>query len=175
MQARVRLIGEQDKDEWLRMRLALWGDEDPDDAEDSNREIETFFALHSTSATAPASTAQAVAEHLPVAVFVGEAIPAGEDAPPPPGLCGFLEMSIRPYAEGCEGPTPYIEGWYVDAPFRGQGIGRALVSAAEAWARGQGSTELASDAELENRASLAAHLALGFEEAERLVVFRKTL
>jgi aminoglycoside 6'-N-acetyltransferase I len=45
----------------------------------------------------------------------------------------------------------------------------------EAWGISEGCTELASDTELENRASAAAHRALGFEEAGRVVCFRKAL
>lgn len=29
-------------------------------------------------------------------------------------LLGFVELSLRPYAEGCaSSPVPYIEAWYV--------------------------------------------------------------
>jgi aminoglycoside 6'-N-acetyltransferase I len=49
------------------------------------------------------------------------------------------------------------------------------VQAAEAWARAQGCTEMASDAELDNHASHAAHRRLGYAETERLVCFRKSL
>ena len=58
---------------------------------------------------------------------------------------------------------------------RGRGVGRALVAAAEAWARGRGCTEFASDALLDNATSAAAHKALGFEEVEQIRCFRKTL
>ena len=91
-------------------------------------------------------------------------------------LCGFVEIGLRPYAEGCEStPVPFIEGWYVDPDVRGSGVGRALIRAAEAWARANGYREIASDVELDNDASIAAHNALGFEEADRLVCFRKDL
>lgn len=38
-----------------------------------------------------------------------------------------------------------------------------------------GYREIASDAELENTASRSAHRALGYEEIERVVCFRKSL
>jgi aminoglycoside 6'-N-acetyltransferase I len=63
----------------------------------------------------------------------------------------------------------------VDADLRGTGVGRALMVAAEEWARAQGFTELASDALLDNSVSHAAHEALGFEVVEKIVVFRKSL
>jgi aminoglycoside 6'-N-acetyltransferase I len=49
------------------------------------------------------------------------------------------------------------------------------VQAAEAWARSHGLKEIASDTQLENAISIQAHTALGYEEVERLVCFRKAL
>lgn len=46
---------------------------------------------------------------------------------------------------------------------------------AERWAREHSLTEFASDALLDNTVSHEAHRALGFEEAERIVTFRKAL
>jgi aminoglycoside 6'-N-acetyltransferase I len=58
---------------------------------------------------------------------------------------------------------------------RGQKLGRELVQVAEGWAREKGCVEMASDTWLENETSIAAHLKLGYEEAERLVHFVKRL
>lgn len=89
---------------------------------------------------------------------------------------GFVELSIRSYAEGCDTDrVGYLEGWYVVPAWRQQGIGRALVIASETWARQCGCTEFASDTPLSNRRSRQAHLALGFTEVERVVCFRKRL
>jgi len=66
----------------------------------------------------------------------------------------------------------YLEGWFVAPEPRGQGGGRALVAAAEAWGREQGCRELASDTEHENDVSTAAHLALGFEDVGLVRCFR---
>ena len=91
-------------------------------------------------------------------------------------LCGFVEVGSRPYAEGCESsPVGYIEGWWVDADMRRSGVGRMLLEAAEAWARARGYTEMGSDALLDNDASHAAHGHCGYQEVERLVMFRKSL
>jgi len=49
------------------------------------------------------------------------------------------------------------------------------VEAAELWAVGEGCKEMASDAHLWNAISHEAHKALGFEEGNRLVHFRKHL
>ena len=92
------------------------------------------------------------------------------------GLQGFVEVSIRNYAEGCEtNHVGYVEGWYVDEDRRKQGVGRTLIAAAEDWARAQGCTEMASDALLTNTISHQAHERLGYIEQERIVCFKKML
>ena len=91
-------------------------------------------------------------------------------------LVGFVEANIRPYADGCSTRNVgYIEGWFVEENFRRQGIGAALIAAAEEWARSQGCHEMGSDCLQENQISLAAHLALGYQEKERLIHFGKVL
>ena len=91
-------------------------------------------------------------------------------------LGGFLQARTRSYAEGCSSsPVGYIENWWVDQDLRRSGVGALLISAAEAWARSLGLTEMASDTELANNQSQAAHQALGYNETERLIFFRKKL
>src|SRR4051794_2687748 len=91
-------------------------------------------------------------------------------------LLGFAELSRRACAEGCEtSPVGFLEGWYVAPESRGRGVGRALVRAAEQWARDLGCREFASDTTVDNTASAAAHAALGFEEVEQIRCFRKSL
>jgi orotate phosphoribosyltransferase len=91
-------------------------------------------------------------------------------------VVGFVELSIRPYVDGCATDrVAYLEGWYVVPDRRGRGIGRALVDGAEEWARSKGCSEFGSDALLDNDISRAAHLALGFEETEQIRYFRKAL
>lgn len=91
-------------------------------------------------------------------------------------VCGMLEASLRNVVDGClSSPVGYIEGVYVDAQFRQCGAARQLVQAAEAWCLGQGCTELATDAELENEEAQRFHRRMGFEETFRIVEFRKAL
>jgi aminoglycoside 6'-N-acetyltransferase I len=92
------------------------------------------------------------------------------------GIVGFAEVSIRPYAEGCQTDrVGYLEGWFVVGDLRGRGIGRRLVAAAEEWARAQGCAEFASDAEAANEASASAHRALGFTDVGLVRCFKKDL
>ena len=89
---------------------------------------------------------------------------------------GLIELSIRAYVEGCETDrVAFVEGWYVVPASRGHGVGAALIDAAESWARSQGCTELGSDAEVEDAASAAAHLAVGFIETGVVRCFKKLL
>ncbi len=89
----------------------------------------------------------------------------------------FAQCQLRhDYVEGTEtSPVGYLEGIYVDDSCRGRGYARMLLCACEDWAKSMGCTEFASDCELENTGSLAFHLAMGFEEANRVICFTKSL
>jgi len=90
---------------------------------------------------------------------------------------GFAEASIRTdYVNGTDAsPVSFLEGLNVAPRARRRGCARALVAAVEAWGRARGCREFASDASLANADSQAAHRALGFVEAERVVYFRRSL
>lgn len=151
MALEVREAVRSDADDWTRMRHALWPEED---FAEMSADVEAFF----DGSNGPGLQT--------VAVFVAQV--GGETV-------GFLELSVREYAEGCIGPTPYVEGWFVEADHRGSGVGRSLMDTAEQWAIAHGYDTLASDASSENEASLKAHGALGFQVTERIVVFAKRL
>lgn len=137
------------------MRAALW----PDQGHASlAADVERYFSSPSRGLGA-----------MPEAVFVAATAEAH-------GLVGFAEASRRAYAEGCEtSPVGFLEGWFVTQEWRRQGVGRALVAACEAWARGLGCREFASDALADNQVSAVAHAALGFEEVEVIRCFRKAM
>lgn len=91
-------------------------------------------------------------------------------------LCGFISVSARAWTEGSDvQPVAHVEAWFVDRKVRRQGIGTKLMLVAERWARANGFAEICSDAEVNNKASLAAHAQLGFEPTLRLQYFRKPL
>ena len=91
-------------------------------------------------------------------------------------LCGFISVAARPWTEGSEvQPVAHVEAWFVDRKMRRQGIGTRLMRAAEHWAQLNGFREICSDAELDNKTSIAAHHRLGFEPTLRLQYFRKRL
>jgi aminoglycoside 6'-N-acetyltransferase I len=78
--------------------------------------------------------------------------------------------------EGTESsPVGYLEGVFVEAAYRRQGIARELVKVCQKFAKEQGCTEFASDCELDNEDSLQFHLKMGFEEASRNIHFAKKI
>jgi len=145
----IRSASVTDADQWLRMRVALW----PDDPGGHRAAIDRYFAGH---------------RHEPKEVLIAFAADGG--------AVGFAELSIRNIVDSCATDrVGYLEGWYVDPAFRRQGVGRALVRAAEQWAATQGCTEFASDALIDNEVSRDGLLALGFEETGQVRNFRKNL
>jgi aminoglycoside 6'-N-acetyltransferase I len=147
----VRSVRRSDETVWLELRCALW----PDGSDAEHRaEIERFFGDGFP--------------REPWAVLLADDA-AGR-------VLGVAELSIRPYAEGCDSNrVAYLEGWYVRPEARGQGVGRALIAAAEAWGRSQGCREFASDTAPDNDVSAAAHQALGFVDVGLVRCFRKDL
>ena len=82
----------------------------------------------------------------------------------------------RDYVEGTESaPVGYLEGIFVAEGYRKQGFAAELLSECEKWAKEKGCTEFASDCEIDNADSLSFHMAMGFEEANRIICFRKDL
>ena len=146
----VRHVEAEDAAAWLDMRCSLWPD---GSRQEHGYEIAEFFAGNVIR---------------PLAVFIavkndGHAV-------------GFAELSIRPFAEECySGNVAFLEGWYVVPDARREGVGLALVRAAEDWAHRRGCIEMASDTQLTNTASTSAHLSAGFAEVAQIRCFRKPL
>jgi aminoglycoside 6'-N-acetyltransferase I len=144
---KIRAYDDKDWPVWLRMSLAL-------------------FPEHTAEVLVPGMRefrARSDAE-----VFVAE----DSDGT----IVGFVEVGSRPYADGCDSsPVGYIEAWYVVPELRRSGYGRALLAAAEDWARARGYREMASDTLLGNDVSYSAHRKAGYQEVDRVVQFRKDL
>lgn len=139
--------GEADIADWLALRLALW----PEDAAEARQAIE-----------------QSLSNTYGYAAFLAHDSGA---------VMGFAEASLRhDYVNGCEtSPVAFLEGIYVLPDWRRRGVARGLTEAVADWARANGCTEFASDALLDNGVSHAFHAAIGFEETERVVYFRRPL
>ncbi|WP_052513827.1 aminoglycoside 6'-N-acetyltransferase [Bosea sp. LC85] len=135
-------------EDWVRLRLALW----PDSTAQEHRD-EAVGILESPSDTA----------------FI-----ARNDAG---AAIGLAEAALRhDYVNGCEtSPVGFLEGIHVEPGWRRHGVARALCAAVETWAKRHGCVELASDTDLSNAVSQQTHDALGFEETERVVFYRKLL
>ena len=145
----IEPTGRDDIPAWLRMRRVLWPEAS---AEDHAGEVAALLAASASAAAFLART---------------------DD-----GVCiGFAEATLRrDYVNGCgEPPTAFLEALYVEPAHRRRGVAGALVAAVEDWARGCGRRELASDASLDNLPSQQLHLALGFEETERVIFYRRAL
>lgn len=142
------LIGHVDT--WAALRAELWPDSP---AKEHKAEIEVELA-----APVPGRTA-----------FV--AIDGMDE------VAGFAEASVRrDYVNGCDtSPVAFLEGIYITPAYRRMGVAQMLCRAVEQWGRAAGCTELASDSDIENTHGHAFHAAIGFEETERVVFFRKPL
>ncbi len=90
---------------------------------------------------------------------------------------GFAQCQLRhDYVEGTDSsPVGYLEGIFVEEVYRNRGFAKELLKQCEAWAKDMGCTEFASDCELTNTGSLAFHMKMGFEEANRVICFTKKL
>jgi aminoglycoside 6'-N-acetyltransferase I len=145
----IRRATEQDLPQWVRLRGALW----PDCGTERHRlEVQQLMAKGNDGVVLVAIR---------------------EDG----SLCGFAEASVRhDHVDGAGSvPVAYLEAWYVDADFRGRGLGRQLLAAVEDWGIGHGLSELASDAELNNQAAIDVHASCGFSESCRAVHLIKRL
>ncbi len=147
MEFTVREMGAHDRIAWAQMRSALWPDET---AEAHEKGIDEILGCDGTWG------------------FIAETVDGA--------AVGFAELAIRKYANGCETrPVPFLEGVWVNALFRRQGISARLIAHIEAFLAARGFREIGSDTQIDNRPSQAAHVAWGFSETERVMYFRKTL
>ncbi|MDC8003666.1 GNAT family N-acetyltransferase [Aureisphaera galaxeae] len=90
---------------------------------------------------------------------------------------GFVHVSLRnDYVEGTTTkPVCYLEGIYIEPEYRRKGYAELLMQQAEQWGKQMNCTEIASDAEIGNEASIALHKHVGFKEINRIVCFAKRI
>jgi len=90
---------------------------------------------------------------------------------------GFSQCQLRyDYVEGTHtSPVGYLEGIFVTPEYQKNGYAKELLHECELWAKEKGCTEFASDCEADNTNSFNFHIATGFEEANRVICFRKDL
>ncbi|GMV03727.1 MAG: hypothetical protein AMXMBFR53_00090 [Gemmatimonadota bacterium] len=141
----IRPLRRADRDQVVRMRMALWPDSTPE-------EVDALLELPPTE----------------YAVLVAERSDGRLAAFAEVGTRAYAEGCAT-------SPVAYLEGIWVDADARRTGVGVGLLRQAEAWARARGLSELASDADIANQPSLDFHRAAGFQEVERIVCFRRDL
>jgi aminoglycoside 6'-N-acetyltransferase I len=148
----VRPARESDRRAVAEMQVSLW----PITCVDTNEKEIAVILSSGACGTLPATILVAMADDAPI---------------------GFVQVGLRSHADSCDPAhaVGFIEGWFVLDAFRKRGAGKALIGAAEDWARKQGCIEMASDTLIDNEGSQRAHLALGFEVVDRCVTFRKRL
>ncbi|MHC2480874.1 aminoglycoside 6'-N-acetyltransferase I [Rhizobium leguminosarum] len=150
MESIIEIATIKDVEAWAELRVALWPHHS---LEDHRAELGRAFLSESGEAVA----------------FIARN--AANEA------VGFAEATLRhDYVNGCSSsPVLFLEGIFVRPVDRRKGIARSLCNAVADWGKSLGCVEFGSDARLENSASHALHTALGFEETQRVVFFRKPL
>jgi aminoglycoside 6'-N-acetyltransferase I len=145
----VRGVRTSDISSWRFLRRSLWP--------------------HTSENDHARETAQLLAEPRRYVTFI--AISSEGEA------LGFAEAAIRDdYVNGCDtSPVVFLEGIYVVPGARRRGIARALCRAIEEWGDSNCCSEFASDTSIDNLEAQALHRALGFDETERVVFFRRRL
>jgi aminoglycoside 6'-N-acetyltransferase I len=146
---RIESRGPSDLDDWVALRAALWP--------------------HETADNLRAQASELIDRGRGAVTFLAR---SGDGA-----AIGFAEATLRrDYVNGCAtSPVAFLEGLYIAPSWRGRGVARRLCEALERWARDLGCAELGSDTYLANVESQRMHEALGFEEMERVVCYRKVL
>ena len=142
---RIRPVRRADHESWAALRQALWPDVD---ATELHLAIERWWWI---------------ADHD------RQCLVAEENR----RLVGFIELSVRTSAVGCEtNRVAFVEGWYVAPDVRRRGIGRALLNAAESWGRTRGCSALGLDSAI---GAGSEGVRFGFTEVARVVSYRKAI
>ena len=140
-------VSEESMLPWVEMGIMLWPDDTPEEMQEIFDNI-----LHAEKETA----------------FLYR---VGQE------YVGFINLSIRvDYVEGSDSsPVGYVEGIYVKASHRKQGVAKRLLERGQKWALSKGCSQMGSDIELYNTASYDFHRNVGFQEANRIICFIKDI
>jgi aminoglycoside 6'-N-acetyltransferase I len=146
---RIKTGAPADLADWVALRCALWSHDSPEELLQQAKDL-----MGRTSAAI---------------VFLARA--------PDDTTIGFAEATFRhDNVNGCAtSPVVFLEGLYVTPAWRRKGAARLLCAAVENWARDLDCSEIGSDTYLDYVESQRMHEALGFEEMERVVCYRKVL
>lgn len=116
---------------------------------------------------APATLAPGIHRVVALLMDQGENLILAADLPDQPNVGQiWLGQALDPYTGAKRG---YLYDLFVEPAARGQGVGAALMRAAEAEAQARGDTELALTVAAHNHTAQALYAALGFE-TERLTL-----
>ena len=121
----------------------------PDDATDLARLLDLFDRM---GATPEQVAARMLACQNVLTTFIGEM-----DGQP----VGFACLRLVPHLQGDE-PYAELTDIYVEAPFRRQGVARALIAQVEAAARAAGAREVVLITGFDNGGAQAAYRASGY-------------
>src|SRR5918911_1011700 len=121
----------------------------PDDATDLARMLDLFDRLGATPAQV---AARMLACQNVLTTFLGEM--GGQPV-------GFACLRLVPHLQGAE-PYAELTDIYVDAPFRRQGVARALIAQVEAAAQAAGASEVVIITGFDNEGAHAAYRTSGY-------------
>ncbi len=121
----------------------------PDDATDLARMLDLFDGIGATPAQVAAR--MLACQHV-LTTFIGAL-----DGQP----VGFACLRLVPHLQG-DAPYAELTDIYVDAPYRRQGVARALIAQVEAAAQAAGASEVAIITGFDNEGAQAAYRASGY-------------
>jgi GNAT superfamily N-acetyltransferase len=88
-------------------------------------------------------------------------------------VIALCHVYVRPALD--KPPEPIVQALVVDQAFRGSGVGKILMAAAETWARDRGFISVALSSNVTRAAAHAFYKAIDYQCTAKSHLFRKTL